>query len=75
MQMWHLHHDLFDVPSSADWIQSSTHQLQPTFRTKGDQIRLYREVQELRGLLQDIMKPYGVVESGRIEKEDEEKEE
>jgi hypothetical protein len=67
---------VFAVPSGAEWVFtapaiSCIRHLVPKEKKAG----FIEEFNEVRGLLEDFTKPYGVVGGWRIEKEDEEREE
>lgn len=76
MQIWHLDHDVFDVPANAKSvfkapiISCSRH-----FVPKVNKADFIEKFNEVRGLLEDFTKPYNVVGGWRIEKENEETEE
>lgn len=76
MQMWHLDHDVFDVPSGAEWVfKAPVVSCNQHFVPKEKKFGLIEKFNEVKGLLDDFTKPYGVVGGWRIEKEDEGKEE
>lgn len=76
MQMWHLDHDVFDVPANAKWVfKAPIISCNRHFVPKVNKSGFIEKFNEVRGLLEDFTKPYGVVGGWRIEKEDEEKEE
>jgi len=76
MQMWHLNEDVFEVPSGTEWpfaarvISCDRH-----FIPKDKKSGFVEKFNDVRGLLEDYTKPYGVVGGWRIEKEDVETEE
>lgn len=77
MQMWHLDHDVFAAaPSGAEWVFAApVVSCNRHFVPKEKKTSFIEKLNEVRGLLEDFTKPYGVVGGWRIEKEAEEKEE
>jgi hypothetical protein len=67
---------VFVVPSVAEWVSTA-----PAISyirhlvTREKKAGFIEEFNEVRGLLEDFTKPYGVVGGWRIEKEDEKREE
>jgi heme-degrading monooxygenase HmoA len=76
MQMWHLGNDVFAVASGTEWffnapvISCNRH-----FVPKKQKSGFIEQFNEVKGILEEFTKPYGVVGGWRIEKEAEEKEE
>ncbi|KAE9366176.1 hypothetical protein N431DRAFT_91180 [Stipitochalara longipes BDJ] len=76
MQMWHLDHDVFTVPSGTEWVFTApVISCNRHFVPKEKRPGFIEKFSQVRGLLEEYTKPYGVVGGWRIEKEDGEKEE
>jgi heme-degrading monooxygenase HmoA len=76
MQMWHLDHDVLDIPSGAESVfKAPIISCNRHFVPKEKKTGFNEKFSEVRGLLEDFTKPYDVVGGLRIEREDEEKEE
>ncbi len=76
MQMWHLDNDIFDIPAGTEWVFTApVISCNRHFVAKGKKAGLIEKFNEVKGLLEDFTKPYGVVGGWRIEKGSGEKEE
>lgn len=71
MQMWHLDHDVFNVPANAKWVfKAPISSCNRHFVPKEKKSGFIEKFNEVRGLLEDFTTPYGVVGGWRIEKEE-----
>jgi heme-degrading monooxygenase HmoA len=76
MQMWHLDNDVFAVASNTEWVfNAPVISCNRHFVPKEQKSDFIEQFNEVKGILEEFTKPYGVVGGWRIEKEAEEKEE
>ena len=76
MEMWHLDHDVFAVPSGSESVFTApVINCNRHFVVKEKKLGFIEKLNQVKGLLEDFTKPYGVVGGWRIEKDHEEKDE